>query len=340
MIAIHKSENSFSDRWIQYCKSNKIEFITVNIYDSNIIIILRQNNVQVLFAHLELFGDKIKLTSKAILLNIEKSGVKVFPDHNTFFSYDDKLSQKYVFEALQIPHAPTHVFYNKKDAKQWLSDTAYPIVFKLRCGSRSSNVVLLKNKKCATLCLNKMFGRGIKPVSSAFYDFKTKIHAHSHKRDWAATIKRLPNTLKYTLNASFTMSREKNYYLVQEFMPGNSFDTRVVIIGNKAIAFRRHNRPNDFRASGSMNADLNQEKINKSAILLSFEAANKIGSQSMAFDILCNVKNKPVLIEMSYTCPSDTIFKVGGYWDSSLVFHNDPVCLEEEIISQVLASCQ
>ena len=35
---------------------------------------------------------------------------------------------------------------------------------------------------------------------------------------------------------------DKNYIYFQEFIPGNEFDTRVTVIGDRAFAFRRMNR--------------------------------------------------------------------------------------------------
>jgi glutathione synthase/RimK-type ligase-like ATP-grasp enzyme len=336
MIAIHAQGEGFTERWIQYCNSNKIEFILVNLYDSNIIDFLRENKVQILFAHLDLNDYKIKIISKTILMAIEKSGIKVYPDFTTFCHYDDKISQKYIFEAFKIPYAKMHVFYSKDDAENWLSNASFPLVFKLRGGSASSNVILVKGINEAKSLLNKMFGKGIKPMRSVLYDFKTKMRSHRNKRDWAATFKRLPDIILSNLSANSILPRERGYYLVQDFMPGNSYDTRIVIVGDKAFAFRRFNRPNDFKASGSKNVDLIKENVDKRAIALAFEAAHKIGSQSMAFDVIFNLKNEPVFIEMSYVCPVETIYETGGYWDSSLEYHNAPIWMEEEIIKQVI----
>jgi len=36
-IAIHHTIGSFSDRWIDYCKINSIDYKLVNCYDSDII---------------------------------------------------------------------------------------------------------------------------------------------------------------------------------------------------------------------------------------------------------------------------------------------------------------
>ena len=336
MIAIHNRENSFSKRWVDYCLAQNIEFIKVNIYDSNIIRWLKENNVNALLAHISHDDYKTNLISRSILLSIEKSGIRVFPSYNTFWHFNDKISQKYIFEALNIPHAPMHVFYDKVTASEWLSATTFPLVFKLRGGAGSSNVFLLRNKNEAYSYIEKMFSKGMKPVRPAFNDFKTKMQLHTAKKNWADTIKRLPATLKNIVYMNSMIPREKNYFLVQDFLPGNAFDTRVTIIGNKAFAFRRYNRSNDFKASGSGKIDYTPQEIDKRAILLSFQSAQKLDSQSMAFDIIFNQENKPVIIEMSYVYVAEAIYLAGGYWDSSLVFHNEPFWPEDVIIENIL----
>ena len=134
------------------------------------------------------------------------------------------------------------------------------------------------------------------------------------------------------------MPRERNYFLVQDFLAGNAFDTRVTIIGNKAFAFRRFNRSNDFKASGSGKIDYTCQEIDKRAISLSFQAAKKLESQSIAFDIIFNHERKPVIIEMSYIYVAEAIFSTGGYWDTNLGFHNEPLWPEDVIINELLKS--
>jgi len=336
MIAIHVRENSFSRRWSDYCLTKSIKFINVNIYDSGIISYLKENKVNILLAHLSQDDFRTKLISGAILISIENAGIKVFPSHNTFWHFDDKISQKYIFESLNIPHAPMHVFYDKGEASEWLSAAVFPLVFKLRGGAGSSNVFLLKSPKEADFYLNKMFAKGFKPVRPVFSDFKNKMRRHSHKKDWFGTFKRFPDTIQNILKGNTTIPREKGYFLVQDFLPGNAFDTRVTIIGDKAFAFRRFNRPDDFKASGSGSIDYTPEEIDKRAIILSFESAQKIGSQSMAFDIIFDQENKPVILEMSYAYVADAVYNAGGYWDKSIVFHNKPTWPEEAIIENIL----
>lgn len=338
MIAIHIKELSFSDRWTVYCTEHKIEFVTVNIFNSDILKYLRKNKVTVLLANIGEDDIRANMMSRAILYSIEQAGIMVFPNNNTFWHFNDKISQKYLFEALNIPHAPMHVFYEKGAASAWLSDQVFPLVFKLSCGAGSSNVFLIRSMSEATQYLEKMFSAGMKPIRSAFHDFKTKMRIHHAKRNWVDTIKRLPLTITRIIRMNSRIPSERDYFLVQDFLPGNEFDTRVTVIGDKALAFRRFNRKNDFKASGSGNIDFNPEAIDKRAILLAFQTARKIGSQSMAFDILLNKENDPVIIEMSYSYVAEAIYLAGGYWDSSLNFHNLPLRPEDAIIELLLES--
>jgi glutathione synthase/RimK-type ligase-like ATP-grasp enzyme len=340
MIAIHIKESSFSNRWVGYCNEHKIEFVKVNIFDSDLLAFLRKQNVTVLLANIGEDDSRANMMLRAILYSVEKAGIKVFPDNNTFWHFNDKISQKYLFEALDIPHAPMHVFYDMTVASIWLSEQEFPLVFKLSCGAGSSNVFLLRSLNEATQYLEKMFSVGMKPIRSAFHDLKAKMRIHSTKRNWAITIKRLPSTFAGIINLRSSIPNERNYFLVQDFLPGNAFDTRVTIIGDKAFAFRRFNRNNDFKASGSGNIDYTPEAIDKRAILLAFQTAGKISSQSMAFDILFNKEDNPVIIEMSYSYVAEAIYLSGGYWDSHLNYHNLPLRPEDAILEHLFKSME
>jgi glutathione synthase/RimK-type ligase-like ATP-grasp enzyme len=336
VIAIHNNEDNYALRWMQYCDEHHIEYLRANIYDSNIIEYLKQNHVKVLLAHVSNIDYKTALVARSIISSIELSGIKIFPNRNAIWHYDDKIAQKFIFESYEIPHARMHVFFEAKQAEEWLNVANFPLVFKLRGGAGSSNVSLLRNKSDAKRLIKKMFHSGIKPIRSIVNDFSTKLTIHKRKRDFLRTLLRLPKTFTYIKLLNKRMPRQNGYFLVQEYLPGNTFDTRVVIVGKKAFTFRRFNRENDFRASGSKNIDLNQENVDKRAITLAFEAAKKIGSYSMAFDILFNADNNPVIIEMSYTCPVETIDQLEGFWDASLNFHKGKTRLEDAIIEFVM----
>jgi len=340
MLAIHSDMSPWSERWISYCDEKDIEYQPVNIYDSDIIERLSGDGIHTLVANPVLYDHRTGLIARSILYLIEGMGIRTFPNFEAFWHYNDKISQKYIFESLDIPHAPAHVFYRKEDALNWLAGASFPQVFKLRSGAGSSNVFLLKNRREAERYVRKMFGPGFKPVRPVFTDFSTRAKVHSKKRDWGRTLLNAPSTVRNIMRMRRILPVERGYFYVQEFLPGNDFDTRVFVMGNKAIASRRFVRENDFRASGnaSLHSDVNQEKIDKKAVALAFDAVKKIGAYSMAFDIIYNSRQEPVIIEMSYTMPTcdEKLLSIEGYWDDSLQLQRTRVRCEDLILDYIL----
>ena len=51
--------------------------------------------------------------AKSLLISLENSGKKVFPNISTCWHFDDKISQKYLLEAIGAPIVPTYVFSTK-----------------------------------------------------------------------------------------------------------------------------------------------------------------------------------------------------------------------------------
>jgi hypothetical protein len=116
---------------------------------------------------------------------------------------------------------------------------------------------------------------------------------------------------------------QRGYFLIQEFLPGNQFDTRVTIIGNRALAFRRFNRPNDFRASGSGLRDPDPSRIDLDAVRLAFRAAQVLDAhQSLAVDVLRRgSEGERVITEISYYYEGWVLHEeCPGHW----VLHGDP----------------
>ncbi len=336
MLAIHIYENGYSDRWVRYCEKNEIPYLPVNIFDSDIIARLKEQGVTLLMCNLSLTDHRNALISREILMSVQKTGIRVFPDHDSYWHHDDKVAQKYMFEALGIPHPRSQVFYSGKEARQWLSAASYPLVFKLRGGAGSSNVVLLKNYGHAKKYVRRMFGKGIKPSPSVLNDYKTRLRVHSKRKDMRATLMRLPGTILNIMTVNARKPREKGYFLVQEFIPGNPFDTRVFVIGDRAYAFRRIARNNDFRSSGSGEFDFNPDNVDKRAITLAFETARKIGAQSLACDVVFDSEDRPLILEVCYQQTAWPAYKSGGYWDTSLRYHPGAIWPEEMIMEQMM----
>lgn len=283
--------------------------------------------------------DKIK--AGRILQAIERYlGIPVYPDHSTAWHYDEKLTQYFVFKALGVPMPGTWLFWDEKRAKAWADRTEYPKVFKLSCGAASENVAKVNSRPEALRLINAMFRGGICPKEAGEVKNPARIPRWAQlKGVWP----RAAHAFNYLFLGQWpppvagAALPERGYAYFQEFLPGNSYDTRVVVIGGRAFGFRRLNRPGDFRASGSGKNDPDPEKIDKRCIQMAFEISEKLDSQSMAYDFLMK-DGEPVLTEMSYTFIDRLVWDCPGYWRRDLSWVPGHKWPEEAQVEDFLAA--
>lgn len=335
-IAIHQRKGGFSEHWVAYCKQHEIPFKIVNCYDNDII--QQLNDCDALMWHHHHQNYKDVLFAKELLYALEFSGLKVFPNFNTSWHFDDKVGQKYLLEALNLPLVPSHVFYDKKSALNWIASTSFPKVFKLRGGAGATNVKLTKNKKEAEKKVNIAFGRGFSQYDriGRFKDTFNKLR--NGKTNFSNALRAAGRLFIPTTIAKMG-SREKGYVYFQEFIPSNDCDYRVIIINNKAIAVKRMTRKNDFRASGSGEFYYDKDNFDDTLIETAFQALEKLGTQSCAFDFVYDQYKKPLIVEISYGFASSGYDACPGYWDQNLDFHKSKIdpygWMVEELINSI-----
>jgi len=323
-LAIHQEDGSFSDRWISYCQENNILFKVVNCYDSNIIDQLR--DCTALMWHWNQNEYRAMLFAKQLTISLQNTNIRVFPDVNTSWHFDDKLGQKYLFESIKATAVKSYAFYNERDAIKWIETCSFPKVFKLRGGAGSVNVKLINNRLEAKKIINKAFSNGFNPfdkytrLKDRIFDFKRDRNLKSLKKVFGGFLRLL---IKNEIE-KFS-SKEIGYVYFQDFIKDNSFDTRVIVIGERCFAVRRYVRNNDFRASGSGLIEYRKEFFDERILKMAFEISNKLNSQCAAFDFVLD-NNQPKIIEVSYCFLMGKFYdNCNGYWDRDLVWHNKQV---------------
>lgn len=313
-IAIHHHKGFFSERWIKYCQENGIEYKLVDCYSNNIIQELHDCNA--LMWHFNHKSPKDSKFARQLLFAVQSSGKKVFPNFHTSWHFDDKISQKYLLEAHNLPLANSFVFYTKSVAMEWIKKTDFPKVFKLRNGAGSDNVRLVRSKQDAIHLTNRAFRIGFKQYNP-WYDLKERYRKYHMGKttlwDVCKGIMRLVNTTEY----SRVTGKEIGYIYFQEFIPDNDSDIRVIVVGNKAFAIKRLVRKNDFRASGSGIILYEKKYFDSETIRLAFEATEKINAQCMAFDFVF-LNKRPIIVEISYGFSMEGYDACEGYWDKDL----------------------
>lgn len=304
-----------NDIYKKILKYNKIPYIELS---------LDQPDFWDLVKDLDLFifrwaqPDDHHQIAKTILPILENSfGIKCYPNQKTCWLYDDKIMEYYLLNSLGYPFIESWIFWEKNNALKWAKEANYPVVFKLKKGAGSTNVVLIDKESDAIKVIKRMFGKGI---SSNGVPHKGNVKYKNLEKFARAKID------KYFLSKLRNIEPEawqisKNYVLFQKFLPKNTFDTRVTTIGKRVFAFRRFTRKNDFRASGSGQIDYNIENIDLKLIELALKISKELNFQSMAYDFLFNEDNQPEICEISYTFSDKIIYDCLGYWDENLHWH-------------------
>jgi glutathione synthase/RimK-type ligase-like ATP-grasp enzyme len=297
---------SFSDEWAERLRRDGHEPVLVDATKSDFFDRVREcDGFMWWFAHLPYPRNFARRIVQAVQHGM---GLPLFPTWETIWHFDDKISQHYLLEAAGIPTARTDVFWWRNDALNFCREAKYPLVIKLAGGITSENVRLLKDFDEAQYWIHRMFGPGAisleKPTLGGVTGLRQRV-----KDSMRLLVKGLPPS------PSRRSDLHLDYVLVQEFLPDNGHDTRVTVIGNRAFGFRRMNRPNDFRASGSGRIDWDPSKVDTEMVRLAFRAARKLRSQSLAVDGMYREGGQRVLVEISYYYEGWALHACPGHWE-------------------------
>ena len=294
---------SYSDRWFELAAEYGIATRKVDLYAPEPL-----KQIEGCDALMWRFGYNTpeRPFAKRLVQAIEHGlGIPVFPSSRSAWHFEDKIAQAYLLGAAGIPTPRTWVFWTRADAEAFCAAATYPLVLKLAAGYRASNVRLLHSPEEARYWIARMFGSGVYELGRP----APKSPLERIYREARAAAKTLLRR---------DVAREKNelqrgYMYLQEFLPGNEFDTRVTVIGNRAFAYRRLNRPDDFRASGSGRPVWNPAEIDQQFVRIAFDVAQRLGTQSVAIDGLKRGREH-VVGEISYTYVSWMVKECPGHW--------------------------
>lgn len=335
-VAIHRNDAGFADRWIEYCTKNKIIFESINCLDNNSIKKIREFDV--LLWHWSHTNMPEIIAARSIIKTAELMGLKVYPNIETCWHFNDKIAQKYLLESVGAPFVPTYIFYQVEEALAWLNKAQFPLVFKLSKGAGSANVHLVHDFGEARALTKKAFSRGFKQQGGGYFDDPAKkIRSVEQRRDYWGVLKRFPKAFVDSRRQLAQWPPEKHYVYFQQFMPGNKFDTRITVIGDRAFGFTRDVRKNDFRASGSGMINYDRARIEPQCIDIAFETARRIGAQSLALDFVSDPSGAPRIVEVSYCFNSRAIWHCSGYWDVGHHWHQGQMWPEDAILEDLLA---
>ena len=320
-VGIHPDDafkiSTYVEKYIKILEKNKIDYSILNANELDFWSRIAELDYFIFrWRHL----DDDRQIAKDILPIIEVVyKKKVFPNLQTSWHFDDKIKQYFLMQAMNMPMIDSFVFYSKSSAIEWARESAiYPIVYKNRGGAGSQNVILINNKSDAISIINQAFSlKGISRIGVGTPGSVARLNV----------VKSVGLSVRNKLQALIGSERlekdvnwlvTKNHVLFQEFLPENKYDTRVTVIGKRAFAYRRMNRENDFRSSGSGNFNVDPKMIDLTHIKIALEISYKLGFQSMAYDFLYDDKGDSKFCEISYTFVDWMVQSCPGYWDEHL----------------------
>jgi|SRR5690348_834692 glutathione synthase/RimK-type ligase-like ATP-grasp enzyme len=302
---------SFSKRWAELAQAKNIDVVPVDVFAEDAMARISECNA---FMWRCPCSAHIRAYAKRFLYALEAgSGIPVFPSLKSSWYFEDKLAQRYFFSAADIPCARTDIFWTREAAEQFAERATYPFVLKLAGGHQSANVRLVRNRREATFYVEELFGHGV-----ASLGYRPASLPRVLLRRLRAAVQTLEGHNPYVPGTDAEL--HYGYFYAQEFLPGNEFETSVIIVGNRAFAVRRFIQPGDFRTRGSSGRmDWSPAQIGEDVIRLAFRTARKLGAQTVALDIL-HRDREPVVIELTANYASWVVRECPGHW----VLHGDP----------------
>jgi glutathione synthase/RimK-type ligase-like ATP-grasp enzyme len=292
---------SFSRRWTELAEAEGVRARQVDAFSPAIFDALKECD-----GFMWRFGyDPLSINYAKRLLQAVEHGLKipVFPSWETAWHFEDKIAQHYLFRTAGIPAPRTWIFWQPAAALEFLQTATYPLVMKLALGVQSNNVRLLHDAEEGAYWVQQLFGVGVDKFEAPPPLLRLAIRGQ----------KQVVKTLLGRPSQKLPRGIQHGYFYVQEFLPGNDFDTRVTIIGDRAFGFRRMNRAGDFRASGSGRIDWDPSSIDLPTVRLAFRIARHLDTQSVAIDGMRRGDER-VVGEISYTYASWGVRECPGHW--------------------------
>lgn len=177
-------------------------------------------------------GYHYKSYIEDIVFYLEQRGAILLPEYKYLRANNNKVFMELIRKEVGNQWGDTlksWVFGCLEEMEQVIQEFEFPVVFKTAEGAMSRGVLLAKDKdelrrivkkRCRSVHINE--------------DIKDFLRPYKHN-----------NYIKESLY--------RNKFIVQQFIPNLYFDYKVLIFGDNYFVFRRNNRKNDFRASGSGN---------------------------------------------------------------------------------------
>ncbi|MBK8945505.1 MAG: hypothetical protein IPM32_09585 [Ignavibacteriae bacterium] len=225
-------------------------------------------------------NENVRNYIKDLIYHLSKFNNLIIPSYDLLLCHENKGYQELYRKQLYLDSLKSFYFNDKSEID--FSQLFYPIVLKHVNGSNGKNVFLVNNKEELKTKLDKFEKIGI------FTKLDLLRRKYFRKKKHYKLYPNYSNEIDYIEYKEYVTERDN--FILQEFIPNLKADYRVLIIYDKYFITKRHNRDNDFRASGAKKFDFNFE-VNKDLLSYAKSFYEKFDSPFLSIDI-CESNNK------------------------------------------------
>lgn len=186
--------------------------------------------------------DNLRHYIRDCLMYLQTQGNTIIPSFELFCCHENKGWQELLKRKLGIHSLDYHYFSSKRELAGY--DLRFPLVLKTLSGSNSTGVALVHSVDDVIRTLHKHEAK-VSPAQA--FDFWRRKYLRGHTQ--------FPGYPNYDLRKDARLYKDFKTpelpFILQEFIPGLSYDYRVIVMGDKYFVAKRHTKAGDFRASGA-----------------------------------------------------------------------------------------
>lgn len=160
--------------WKQYqknLKKRRVKVITLDLYSPGWAkrVSAIDKKIDFYIWHSDTWDENCRQIQDRIFF-IEKILKKpVFPNLNQYYSFNDKIKQKEIFDYLKLPQIPTYVANEKNQALKIINQIKYPTVIKDAYSAAGEGLFKINSKAQARKITNKIFKNGYQNIKNYLY---------------------------------------------------------------------------------------------------------------------------------------------------------------------------
>jgi len=163
-----------------------------------------------------------------IVYGLEMAGARVIPSFRYLRAHNNKVFMEILraLGSVEMRTIASRIYGCYEEIRDDVRPWTYPSVLKPAAGAMSKGVSLARNRE------------------ELLREARVLSRSSSLKVSMVETLRSIKHS-GYVKCSDF-----QNKFIIQDLVPGMSFDRKVLLYGEKQYVLKRFNRPNDFRASG------------------------------------------------------------------------------------------